>query len=478
MTRLRGRIAHFFGPTGLWNTLRFRFALWVAGLLLVTLIVFGAAVYLILRHTTLNTVDDTLRLNAVQISAQLSTRADPLDLDADTDYSGISGGLEDENLTVHVVSLEGTVVYAFGPHAPLEANPELLASGRNGQDAYITVPDPYEDDDNMRLYAAPVMREGAAVGVVQVGQSLDVVGDTLEQLLLLLEIGIPLAVIVAGAGGYWLAARALARIDRITETARSISAKELSARLDLPATHDEVGRLAATFDMMLARLEGAFQRERQFTSDASHELRTPLAAMRTILEMTRSKRRSVADYETALDDLAEEAARLQTLVEDLLRLARQETNGTAVYEPIDLSELLDDIADSMRPLGENKGLTLTSAVPEGLVFAGDRDGLIRLFVNLVDNAIKATAAGEITLAGAREMENGLVITVADTGCGIDAEHLPHIFDRFYRVDASRSRGGAGLGLAIARQIVEAHGGRIEVSSEVGQGSTFQVVFPG
>jgi len=227
---------------------------------------------------------------------------------------------------------------------------------------------------------------------------------------------------------------------------------------------------------MLARLDAAFRRERQFTADASHELRTPLAAMQAILSVTRAQPRSPADYELALADLADEADRLRSLVESLLQLARGEDAVVATRAAVDLSTLLHDITDSLRPLAEAKGLALICDVPPGLSLVGDGDALIRLFVNLLDNAVKYTERGRIVVSGRAEAAR-LRVTVADTGIGIPAEHLPHIFDRFYRVDRARTEGGAGLGLAIALEIARAHGGTITVDSTPGAGTTFTVDLP-
>ncbi len=250
----------------------------------------------------------------------------------------------------------------------------------------------------------------------------------------------------------------------------------MSARLNLPETDDEVGRLAATFDSMLTRLDEAFRRERQFTADASHELRTPLSAMQTIIGSTLSRRRAPAEYEQALIDLNQETQQMRTLTEGLLHLARNEAGRqSAKFECVNLSILLKDVVDSFRPLAEDKGLQLIDQVPnDDLTLMGDSDGLIRLFVNLLDNAIKYTEQGFITVSANPKDDNLLAITVSDTGVGITSEHLPHIFDRFYRVDQSRSTDGSGLGLAIVQNVAQAHGGNVTVESKVGQGTTFTV----
>jgi len=314
------------------------------------------------------------------------------------------------------------------------------------------------------------------VAIVQVAQSLDDIQNTLQRLLVTLLISVPILVIIAGVSGYFLAARALAPIDQITLTTRRISGEDLSARLNIPVTDDEVGRLTQTLNDMLARLDDSFQRERQFTNDASHELRTPLTAMQAILGMIREKRRTPKEYEQALDDLNEEADRLRTLVENLMRLARGEKRSDNIYEIINLSTLINDVADSLRPLAEIKDLILACDIPEHLKTLGDSDELIRLFVNLLDNAIKYTEHGKISITAQKNAKE-IAVNIEDTGIGISHEHLPHIFDRFYRVEESRVTRGAGLGLAIAQEIAIAHNGIIEAHSTTGRGTTFTVRLP-
>jgi signal transduction histidine kinase len=228
----------------------------------------------------------------------------------------------------------------------------------------------------------------------------------------------------------------------------------------------------------LGRLEDAFRRERQFTADASHELRTPLAAMQMIISATLTRRRSTDDYEQALGDLGHEVERLRTLTEGLLQLARGDLKRAVTKaEEVDLTLLLKDVIDSLQPLAEEKGLRIINQTPDAdLLIHGDSDTLIRLFVNLVDNAIKYTEQGAITVI-ASAADQQVHVTISDTGMGIAPAHLPQIFERFYRVDQSRSKEGAGLGLAIAREVTQAHGGTLSVTSELGQGTTFTVQLP-
>jgi heavy metal sensor kinase len=459
------------------KTLRVRFAIWTTALILALLAAFGAFVYFNLSRSLTAAVDDSLAVSAAQAAAGLNIQNGQVTIPEalNADDSGIRA-LSERGLTVIVLAQDGRVLQAVGPYRDITI-PVNGTTSDNPQGAYVTLTDRVEENDPLRAYILPVLDNGQIAGWVQVFQSLGPVQDALNQLLTALLLGGAALLLFAALGGYFLSARALKPVDRITQTAQRIAGGEdLSARLNLPDTGDEVSRLAATFDAMLSRLDNAFRRERQFTADASHELRTPLAAMQAILGVVREGERPAGEYRLALDDLAEETNRLRGLTEDLLRLARGEDKTMTTRERVVLSDLLTDVADSLRPLAEARGLALRVQVPEGLVLTGDMDALIRLFVNLLDNAIKYTERGEITLT-ARSEEGGIVVDVTDTGIGIPPEHLPRVFDRFYRVDPARSAGGAGLGLAIARQIAQAHGGRLEVRSAPGAGSTFTVRLP-
>src|SRR3990172_1962648 len=459
------------------KTLRVRFALWTAGLLFAALVLFGLFVYANMSRSLAATVDETLRLVVIQLIAEVDMEGgepviseNPIE---DPEYAQ----LREQGLSMRLLDLTGQVVQEYGPYRDLP-QPQLNFIVPNQPGEFTTLIDPGSQDP-VRVYTSPVVEENQIVGILQVAQNLNDVRRTLDLLLITLLIGGPLIVIVAGSGGYFLAARALAPIDKITRTARHISAEDLSARLNLPETDDEVGRLAATFDSMLARLDDAFRRERQFTADASHELRTPLSAMHTIIASTLARRRAPAEYEQALIDLSHEAERMRTLTEALLDLARHDaTRQPAKFEHVNLSNLLKDVVDSLRPLAEDKGLKLIDHVSDdGLTLMGDSDGLIRLFVNLLDNAIKYTEQGFITISAHPTSDQLLEVTIRDTGVGITPEHLPHIFDRFYRVDASRSKDGIGLGLAIVKNAARAHGGKVSVESKFGEGTTFIVQLP-
>jgi heavy metal sensor kinase len=451
------------------NSLRFRFALWVSGFLLASLILFGTYVYVSMSRSLHAAVDDALRTSATQARGTLNAANGQIILahNLSEDNSEIEA-LRARGLTVRFLNAGGILLGGFG----LDWERPLASPSRALQAAFSTTTDEGGEPDS-RVYTLPVMDKNLLVGYVQTSQSLDPVLLTLERLQLSLILGIPLLTLLAALGGYVLAGRALKPMDEITNTSRRISAQDLAARINLPDHGDELGRLASTFDAMLARLEDSFRRERQFTSDASHELRTPLAAMQTIIGVTRARKRSVPEYERALDDLGEETSRLRTLAEDLLVVARAEASTLIHSERVDLSSLLADVADSLAPLAETKRITLECHVQPNLALTGDRDDLIRLFFNLVDNAIKFTEAGGVVISAQRDSDV-IHVKVLDTGKGIAAADLGHVFDRFFRADPSRTQAGAGLGLAIAQKIVREHGGDISLTSEIGVGTTCSV----
>src|SRR5215212_596783 len=456
------------------RTLRARFALSLTALILMFLAAFGGGIYLIFSRSEYAELEDTLTLSAQQVLASLyedNGSIQMLTQDPSAAHLAEFNAFIERGVTLIVLSSDEEILEAVGPYSD---TPVPVSEAR----LYPVFQTLSETDqhDPIRVYTLPILEGGHVLGWVQSMQSLGSTEEALDLLRTVLSIGTGVLSLLAGFAGYFLAGRALAPIDEIRDTARRISTKDLSARLARPDTGDEVSRLASTFDEMLERIESGFARERQFTSDASHELRTPLTAMKTILNVMREGERPIREYREALDDLAEETDRLQGLVENLLQLARGEQGLKLHKEEINLSFLLADVADSLRPLADSKQLTLACDLPPSLVISGDTDQLIRLIVNLLDNAIKYTEHGMVTLS-AYERDEYAVIEVADTGIGIPPEHLPHIFKRLYTVDAARSSGGAGLGLSIARQIVQAHGGSIEVQSEAGNGTMFSVSLP-
>ena len=263
-------------------------------------------------------------------------------------------------------------------------------------------------------------------------------------------------------------------------TARSISEHSLSRRLAILKTGDELERLAETFNQMMDRLERAFKRMTQFTADASHELRTPTALIRTTAELSLRRDRDKAEYREALVQILEEAERTGLLIDNLMTLARMDSGAEAVsFSMVDIASILGEASIASQPLALSKQIQLVREIPESrIVVDGEAPALRRLFLILIDNAVKYTPTGGRVFISLNTNGNAAVAKVQDTGIGISQEDQPVIFERFYRADKARSReSGAGLGLSIARWIAEAHRAEILVESVVGQGSTFEVRFP-
>jgi len=288
---------------------------------------------------------------------------------------------------------------------------------------------------------------------------------------------VPAVLLLATLAGYWMSRRVLLPVEQIRKEAEAIAPSDLAARLHVPHTEDELARLARTLNAMLSRIEAGFRSIQQFTADASHELRAPLALITTAGEVSLRRERSREELEETLRKIVREARHMSRLVENLLALARGDVNHPAAsQEPADLGEILRGLCAELSPSANAKGLNLVSAIPDtDIQVYGESTELRRLFLILLDNAIKYTEAGSITLTASEE-DSRVTVTVGDTGIGIDADSLPHVFDRFWRADKVRSRaeGGAGLGLSLASQIIANHGGTISVKSEIRRGSVFTV----
>jgi heavy metal sensor kinase len=305
------------------------------------------------------------------------------------------------------------------------------------------------------------------------------VEQELDEILLVLVLGLPPIVALAGVGGYVLARRALAPIDHLGTEARRITAERLHERLSVPNQKDEIGRLAAVINDTLARLELSFEQLRRFTADASHELRTPLSVIRGVGEMNLRETRTPAEYKDALGSVLEEVDRLTRLVDSLLQLSRGDAGTVRLSrEPVDLGQLAREVVASLGILAEERQQRLRVDAADHVQVLADRLVLRDALTNVVDNAIKYSPNGStIDVRVQRDGDRGTV-SVTDEGPGIPAEHRERIFDRFYRIDEGRSRdlGGTGLGLAIARWAVETNGGHISVDS-TDRGSVFRVVVP-
>jgi heavy metal sensor kinase len=305
------------------------------------------------------------------------------------------------------------------------------------------------------------------------------VEQELREILLVLVVGFPPIVVLAGVGGYVLARRALQPIDHLGAEARRINAERLHERLSVPNKRDEIGRLAAVINDTLARLESSFQQLRRFTADASHELRTPLSVIRGIGEMNLRETRTPAEYKDAMGSMLEEVDRLTRVVDSLLQLSRGDAGTVKLSrEAVDLGQLTRDVVGSLSILAEERQQRVHVDAADNVLIFADRLVLRDAITNVIDNAIKYSPHQSTIDVRVHRDGDHAELSVVDEGPGIPPEHRERIFDRFYRIDEARSRelGATGLGLAIARWAVETHGGHISVDG-TGRGSVFRVVVP-
>jgi two-component system OmpR family sensor kinase len=357
-----------------------------------------------------------------------------------------------------------------------------LQSTRNGSGWFETA---QVQDQPLLIYSAPYTTQDGATQIVQIAFPISQPQQSLNTLRLALLAGSSLAIIAAFVAGWVLAGTALRPIHRITQTARAIGAEHnFSRRVDHPGPADEVGQLAVTFNDMLAELEAAYHQledalesQKRFVADASHELRTPLTTVRGNIELLRREPPvAPAERSEILVDTSDEVDRLIRLVNQLLLLARADSGKAVQREMLPVQLLLDDVCRQARLLAPESTIRLDPGAQVWI--EGNRDALKQVLLILVDNASTHSPRGATIQISAEEAGDSVAIRVRDSGPGIPPEVLPHIFERFYRGDVSRSGPGAGLGLAIAKELVEAQGGIIDVESTSGRGSTFTVSLPG
>ncbi len=450
-------------------SIRTRLTLLYVTLLAVVLLSFSGFVYWSLSRSVRVATDRLLLTEAQALSSALEVGDGVLSLN-----------LGAEEMPPGIVA---TLFDRDGKHVLETTNPSLVmvstavARAVQGEPTYTTVEAP--DGTVWRVLTLPLRQDGEQVAVLQVARDERDLHAALRQLERLFAVAIPVTLVVAVALGQFLGWRALSPVDRLTRAAAQIGAEHLSARLPVQS-RDEVGRLAATFNDLLDRLAAAFARERRFTANAAHELRTPLTLLIASADVTLERPRSAEEYRQVIAGIREDAARLSHLVDDLLVLARADAGTLRLArEPVDVAQLILATHERLLPLARARGVTLALGRLESALVLGDRVWLTRLLANLVENGLTYTLPGGTVTVSTGRRQSDVLIDVADTGPGIAPEHVPYIFEPFYRIDVSRSRdvGGSGLGLAISRWIARAHGGDVHVSSTLGIGSVFTVQLP-
>lgn len=456
-------------------SIRTRLTLWYAAVLAVSLAVFSVLLYTTLDYVNDADVDTSLADKAEDVARTLRLRGELSFLPKRATLPQ-SNSLTGPAFYVQLLDPNGKVVDrsdSLGDDT-LPIPPDSLESGRQGLPVHESM---FVSGQEVRLYTVPVQVQGQLVGFIQVGRSLHFYNQTLGWLRNLL-IGIDLAMVLVASGvGYLLARAALRPINRVTQAARAIGlSQRLDRRLQPYSYRDEIGELIATFNQMLDRLDSASRAQRRFVSDASHELRTPLTTIRGNVEMLRKGKLGPADQVDSLTDISDEADRMSRIIAGLLALARADAGRKIECALVNLDNLVQDVYRQARVLAP-PDVTVELGTVEPVEALADADYLRQLLLILIENALKYNRpGGSVRISLAREGD-WLRIEVSDTGAGIAPADLPHVFERFYRSSTARPIDGTGLGLALAQWIAEQHGGLVEGTSVLGQGSTFTFRLP-
>jgi len=460
------------------RSLRFRMTAWYAGLLVGALLAFGLSVYLGLERYLDWTLQAMLASECRTIGTELLSQLpgknrDWLETEINEAYA------PEVNARFIRVYREGKgVIYLSSAPKDGAFDPSQIPSFGDKKDGARRVR--VGSGQQLLINAMSFTTANGSQFLVESGISYQQIQVVLHGLLLTLTLYTPFVVFLAIGGGYWLMRRSLRPVDEITERAEGITSSNLSERLPVIRTGDELERLSTSLNRMIGRLEDAFQHINRFSADASHELRTPLTILQLELEGIVNNQTVSGSLEEQIVSALEETYRMSRIVESLLTISRLDAGEARLdRSQLDLSHLVASITDEMTVLAQDKAISLRTFAEENICVEGDRTRLQQVVANLIDNAIKYTPEGGTVEVKVRGEGGKAVLEVTDNGIGIPTTAIPHVFERFYRVDKARSRasGGAGLGLSIVKAICMAHGGEITLSSEEGRGSSFRVELP-
>jgi heavy metal sensor kinase len=452
------------------RSIRFRLTAWYAAILLITFAIVEIGVFMAIKQSTRRTIDRELRSRLAIVRAYVDQQTASADLSHLLEELNEATVMSPAATNLTISDARGRWIYrspgteSWGAASPAALSPD----GRT---------------ETIQVHGQPlrIISARAKIGALQIGLPLDQLEQMQREFLWTTALGAPAVLIFATLGGFWMSGRALNPVDEIARAAQHISIHNLSERLPGQGSGDELQRLSAVLNGMLARLESAFKKISQFTADASHELRTPVAIIRTTAEVTQSRSRTIAEHAKAWHVIQTQAERMSQLIDDLLTLARADSGSDElIFELVPLDEIVRDACSQMQIITEAKGLTLQMRLSAGCTVSADTGALRRALLIILDNATKASPApGAIEVVMSAHFGSFAQIEVRDHGAGISSDDLPHIFERFYRAskDRSRTSGGAGLGLAIAQSIVTRHGGEITVESTPGAGSAFHLRLP-
>jgi heavy metal sensor kinase len=462
------------------RSLVFRLGAWYTLLLSAIFILVGAGTFFALQHYLRSSLRDSLSRRSLQVEQILLE--EPAQSTAGLVARDIETRIAPEfnNRFVRVTSSSGDTVYRSGPPADRSFDPTAIDAAPFDSSRKVPTETRTLLERHLMIRTGTV-RAAAGTYQIEVGASTAGMEDVLNRLLDLLAVLLPILIVCAAMGGYWLVVWALRPVDRLSQTAEQMSLQNPTLRLPVSPSGDALERLSVSLNNMLGRLLDSVQSSRRFLADASHELRTPLTVIKGELqELTHEVNLGQGELGERVGSVLEEVGRLEHLVAGLLALSRLDAGEMqGAWAEVDLAELSLSTAEQMRLMAEDKNIRIETSSLVTAVILGDKPRLKQIIVNLLDNAIRFTGRGGTVALQTRTTEEGSLLEISDTGIGIPQAAVEHIFDRFYRVDPSRSRedGGAGLGLSIVKSICLAHGAEIQVESLPSNGSTFRIWFP-
>ncbi len=481
--------------------IRVQLTLWYTLVSAFLILVFSVTLYTILHSMLISSFDTTLQMRAQQVAEGISIHQNGVSvsnivselpelnataalLDPQDVHNGKASDEDrvpvysNKNILIRVFDTQGKTLFCYPSSCSIPFSSVSISQPLHGKPWNGTITN--ASGQQIRLYSTMLVGNKAIWGVIQVGQPLVTVNQSMQNILLVLLLCTALALLFSAYGSYMLAGRAFKPIRRLTNIAHEIGAKDLHQRVPVPVANDEVRELALIFNQMIERLEHAFALQKRFVADASHELRTPVSVIRSMTDVALSESSEPEEYVEVLREINVESERLSKLINDLLVLARAD-EGRVQFDAdaVQLDLLVLDVVESMEVLATERSITLSVGELQPATILGDAARLIQIIMSLVDNALTYTNAGGSVTLSVKNTRTQALIIVRDTGIGIAPKDQAHIFERFYRADPARSRaeGGSGLGLSIVDWAVRVHNGSVSVESQPGHGSTFTVLLP-
>jgi heavy metal sensor kinase len=459
--------------------IKWKLTIWYGGILAVILIIFSSGVYVYFKNSLEKSIDVKIKSIAEVLASSMTEEHGGGNVFGNFErYLENVLGKKPKGKFIQIIDSSGKIGAKMN-----DIETDVIPTRFNtteralkGEIVYETIEDA---NPRLRMITMPILDNKKITSIVQVGSSLADFDETMKKLLIIMIISIPTSISVTIIVGYFMAKKSLKPVDQIRKAAVKISSSNLDERIDIKGRKDELGRLAETFNAMIARLKDSFQRINQFSIDVSHELKTPLTILKGETEVALRKDRDNGEYVNLLQSNLEEIDRMTRIIDDLLLLSKANTQDIKLnIESISLRDLVADVCVDMKIFADNKEITLIVDELADVRLIGDELKLRRMLWNIMENGIKYTPKGGVVNVSSYTDNGYIRINVKDNGMGISGDDIKYIFDRFYRADRSRKReSGSGLGLSISKWIAEAHKGAIEVTSQLSKGSQFIIKLP-